>query len=157
MLCPLPCALRLPYPLPSPPTYHVPCRSSCAAVLTAVRTNHSVFPLSIPTLPCIVLHPAPFYATTLIFACLPHYPALTSTPALSPFSLLTSVLPPSRPPTCHYSVICALFFFLPSLGIPLTCPCACPALYAALRPTRRDLMTPPFPSSRLLLIHKPCA
>ena len=33
----------------------------------------------------------------------------------------------------------------------------CPALYAALRSARRDLMNPLFPSSRLLLIHKPCA
>ena len=126
------------------------CCSNC-------RAHQSLcFPLSIPTLPCIVLHPASFYATTLIFTCLPRYPALNSAPALSLFSLLASVLPLSCPPTCSYSVICVLlFFFLPSLCFPITRPLSlsCPPLrltYASPSPC------PSCPLSRPICCPPPC-
>ena len=157
-------------PLAQPSILSCVIRSSRAA---NCRTHQSLcFLVSVPTLPSIVLHPAPSYATTLIFTCLPRYPALNSAPVLSLFSILTSFLPLPRPPNCHYSAICALFFFLHTLGIPLTRPCPRPPLrlthaypspcpYYPLTcpicfppPARRDLTTPHFPSSRLLLVHK---
>ena len=161
--CPLAVPSALPCPLPSPLSYPVPCRSFCAAVLTAARTNRSVSPF--PSLPCPALcSTLPLLCNHLDFylpSALPSThlcpcPVPILTPDLRPpsvassnMSLLCHLCPLLLPSRSRYPSHSSLSLSCPPLRLThaspspgLSCPLSCAAQYAALRPARRDLMTP---------------